>query len=313
MKPASEVMKFVLAIFLIAITSFANSSHDKTQKAANSQEPRAAQTEVENELKRVAALFRAGDFIEAQRHAEKAVSLDPSNLKALTFLARVQHQRYKPGVQTLENIEQARASIATYERLLALDWENEEAYKAVAALYAAIHEDQLLERWILQRASNPQFPTEKRAEGYAVLAGKYWDCAFRITELPDVKVVDSSSNGTAVVFKKPTDPLQFEKLKQCVVKGLEFADMGLALDDKSESAWSYKTNLLLENAKVDEMEGMDLAKANHLKESNQAGARAIKLAEERRRRQETDSSEPPANARPSPPPRVPIKPMFLKS
>ena len=161
----------LLAISLIAITSFANSSQDKTQKPANSLEQSAAQTEVENELKRVAALYKAGDFIEAQRHAEKAVSLDPSNLKALTFLARVEHQRYKPGVQTLENIEQARASIATYQRLLALDWENEEAYKAVAVLYAAIHEDQLLEGWILQRASNPQFPNEKRAEGYAVLAG----------------------------------------------------------------------------------------------------------------------------------------------
>ena len=303
-------MELLLAIFLIAITSFASSSQDKTQKPANSQGQNAAQTEVENELKRVAALYRAGDFIEAQRHAEKAVSLDPSNLKALTFLARVQHQRYKPGVETPENIEQARASIATYQRLLALDWENEEAHKAVAVLYAAIHEDQLLEGWILQRASNPQFPNENRAEGYAVLAGKYWDCAYRITELPDVKVVDSTSNGPAVVFKKPTDPFQFEKLKQCVVKGLEFADMALVLDDKSESAWSYKTNLLLENAKLDEMEGMDLAKGNHLKESKQAQARAAKLAEERHRREETNSVEPPTNARPLPPPRVPVKPMF---
>ena len=299
----------LLAISLIAITSFANSSQDKTQKPANSLEQSAAQTEVENELKRVAALYKAGDFIEAQRHAEKAVSLDPSNLKALTFLARVEHQRYKPGVQTLENIEQARASIATYQRLLALDWENEEAYKAVAVLYAAIHEDQLLEGWILQRASNPQFPNEKRAEGYAVLAGKYWYCAFRISELPGVKVEDTRANGTAVVYKRPTDPFQFEKLKQCVVKGLEFADMALGLDDKSESAWSYKTNLLLESAKLDEMEGMDLAKANHLKESNQAKARALKLAEERRRREEADSVGP-ANERPAPPPRVPIKPMF---
>lgn len=303
-------MKFLLAIFLIAVTSFANSSQDKTQKSANSQEQSAAQTEVEKELDRVAALYKAGDFIEAQSHAEKAVSLDPANLKALLFLARVEHTRYKPGNETPENIELARAAIATYQKLLALDWQNEEAYKAVAVLYAQIHDDQLHEGWLLQRASNAQFSNEKRADAYTVLAGKYWDCAFRITELPDNKVVDTGANGPAVVFKKPTDPFQFEKLKQCVLKGLEFADTALVLDDKSESAWSYKTNLLLENAKLDEMEGMDLAKADHWKESNQAQARAVKLAEERRRREAADSAEPPADARPSPPPRVQIKPMF---
>lgn len=264
-------------------------------------------SEVQLELKRVAALYKIGNFIEAQRHAERAVSLDPSNPKALIFLARVEHTRYKPRDETPENIELARAAIASYQRVLGLDWQNEEAYKAVAVLYAEIHEEQLLQEWILQRATNPGFSSDKRAEAYAVLAGKCWDCSFKITELPDNKVVDTRGNGMTVVYKKPKDPLEFEKIKQCVLKGLEMADQALMLDYNSESAWSYKTNLLMENAKLAEMEGMDLAKANYLKEANQAQAQATKLAEERRRREE-NSTEPGANARPSPPPHVPLKP-----
>ena len=303
-------MKFVLACLLLTIATFANSGQNKSQKPASSQEPNSAQSEIKVELNRVAELYRRGDFLEAQRHAERAVSLDPSNRTALIFLARVRHQRFKPQDETPENIELARAAIAAYQSLLSLDWENEEAYKAIAVLYAKIHEDQLLEQWILQRASNAQFSNEKRAEAYAALAGKYWDCSYRITELPDTKIVDMKGNSATVVYKKPKDPFQFEKLKQCVLKGLELADMALVLDYNSESAWSYKTNLLLENAKLDEMEGMDLAKANHLKEANQTQARASKLAEERRRREEEGSAESQPNPRPSPPPRVPIKPMF---
>src|SRR5205814_6889722 len=104
-----------------------------------------------------------------------------------------------------------------------------------------------------------------------------------------------------VIYKKPKDPLEFERVKQCLESGLETADLALALDYNSEAAWSYKTNLLLERAKLADMEGMDLAKAKYEKEANRAGVRASRLAE-RRRREEEAEPEPAANPQPSPPP-----------
>ena len=309
-KRASNAMKFLAASFLIGIILMTGSSQDQNQRSTAPPAQSSAKSEVQLELETVAYLYRHGKFIEAQQHAERAVSLDPSNRTALVFLARVTHQRYKPGVETPENIELARAAIAVYQKLLALDWQNEEAYKAVAVLYAAIHADEQLSAWLLQRAQNPQFSYEKRAEAYAVLAGRFWDCSFKITELPDKKVVNGQGSSFTVTYQKPKDALEFEKLKQCVARGLEMADMALALDPNSESAWSYKTNLLIENAKVAEMDGMDQAKATYLKESKQAQEQTTRLATERRRREEEGSSETQPNARPSPPRKVPSPPLL---
>jgi tetratricopeptide (TPR) repeat protein len=303
-------MKFLAASFLIGIISFAGSSQDQNQKPTIPPAQSPAKSEVQLELESVAKLYKTGNFIEAQQHAERAVSLDPSNRTALVFLARVMHQRYQPRVETPENIELARAAIAVYQRILGLDWQDEEAYKAVAGLYQMIHADEQLSDWLLQRAQNPQFSYEKRAEAYVVLAGRFWDCSFKITELPDTKVVDGQGRKLTVTYQKPKDALEFEKLKQCVTNGLEMVEMALALNPNSESGWSYKTNLLIENAKVAEMDGMDQAKANYLKESKQAQAQTTRLATERRRREEEGSSDTQPNVRPSPQPKVPSPPLL---
>ena len=80
------------------------------------------------------------------------------------------------------------------------------------------------------------------------------------------------------------------------------AEMAIAFDPDSESAWSYKTNLLIESAKLAEMEGRADEKAIALKVSRDASAQAIRLAKERQR----ELGEPSDSQldRPSPPPHV---------
>ena len=87
--------------------------------------------------------------------------------------------------------------------------------------------------------------------------------------------------------------------------------MALALDDKSDTAWSYKTNLLMEKAKLAEMEGMDSAKADYLKQTKQAQLQLAKLEAEKREREEDDSSESQASVQPSPSSRVPRNPALI--
>jgi len=71
-----------------------------------------------------------------------------------------------------------------------------------------------------------------------------------------------------------------------VVRGLEEAETAIKLDPNNESAWSYKTNLLLEAAKQAEMDGKADAKAQYQKQADVAGKRATALAEERRKKEE---------------------------
>jgi len=297
-------MKLLSLLLIIVLAAVANFSQEPSQNPSPPQK-RSVNPEVDRELNQTASLYRTGNYAEAQWHAERAVSLEPTNLQAAIFLARVRHQRYKPGDAEPQNLEMARAAIDAYQTVLTLDAQSEEAYKAIAALYASTHQEVLLQAWVVQRAINPQISNQKRAEAYAILAGKDWDCSFKFTELPSHKLIDSTKPGSVVTYKIADDSLEFQRIKQCVTHGLEMADAALLLDYDSESAWSYKTNLFLEAAKLAEMEGLDLAKANYLKQANEAQIQTTKLSEQRRRAEESGIE---IGARPLPPPPTPKKP-----
>jgi len=249
-----------------------------------------------NELNETARTYREGHFEEAEQHAKRALYLDPDSMTAAIFIARVIHQQYKPGVDNPDNIARAREAIEAYKRILEKDPSNDEAYKAISVLYAAIKDDPKLREWILKRANDSSMSSEKRAEAYAILAGKDWDCSYKMTELPDVKVTTNEGGKPNVVYKKPKDQKDFDSAQKCVVRGLEEAETAIKFDPNSESAWSYKTNLLLEDAKLSEMDGKADFKAQYQKQADVAGKKAAALSEERRKKEE--AAEPAASATP---------------
>ena len=249
-----------------------------------------------NELNETARIYKEGHFEEAEQHARRALYLDPNNPTAPKFIARILHQQYRPGVDQPDNIKKAQEAIEAYKQILQNNPNDDEAYKAISVLYAAIKDDQKLRDWISARANDPNGKPEKRAEAYAILAGKDWDCSFKITELPDVKVT-STEGGPKVVYKKPKDQKDFDNAQRCVVRGLEEAETAIKYDPNSESAWSYKTNLLLEAAKLAEMNGEADKKAQYSKQAEVAGKRASALAEERRKKEEAEAQ---AAASPTP-------------
>src|SRR5215471_6060613 len=238
-----------------------------------------------NELNETARTYKAGQFEEAEKHAKRALYLDPKNPTAPIFIARVIHQQYKPGVDEPDNIQRAKDAIEAYQRVLQQDPNNEEAYKAISVLYAAIKDDVDLRAWIMKRANDSNQTAEKRAEAYAILAGKDWDCSYKVTELPDVKQTSTEGGKANVTYKKPAQK-DFDAIHQCVVRGLEMADTAIKYDPNSESAWSYKANLLLEAAKLAEMDGHADQKATFEKQASTAQARAAQLQEEQRKKEE---------------------------
>ncbi|HVS21601.1 MAG TPA: hypothetical protein VHD88_07120 [Pyrinomonadaceae bacterium] len=248
-----------------------------------------------NELNESARVYKEGHFEEAEAHAKRALYLDPNNPTAPIFIARVIHQQYKPGVDQPDNIMKAHEAIDAYQQVMARDPNNEEAYKAISVLYAAIKDDQHLRDWISKRANDSSMSSEKRAEAFAILAGKDWDCSFKITELPDVKV-SKEGGAPGFTYKKPKEQKDFDTAERCVVRGLEEAETAIKYDPNNESAWSYKTNLLLEDAKFAEMNGDATKKAQYQSQADAANKRATALAEEQRKKEEA------ANAAASPTP-----------
>jgi len=239
-----------------------------------------------NELNETAKAYREGHFDVAEQHAKRALSFDPDNRTAAIFLARVIHQQYKPGVDTPDNLAKAREAIEAYKHILEKEPNDDESYKAISVLYAAIKDEAKLREWILKRANDSSMSSEKRAEAFAILAGKDWDCSFKITELPDVKVTTNEGGKPNVVYKKPKEQKDFDTAQKCVVRGLEEAETAIKYDPNNESAWSYKTNLFLEAAKQGEMDGKPDVKAQNEKLAAVAGKRATALSEERRKKEE---------------------------
>jgi tetratricopeptide (TPR) repeat protein len=250
-----------------------------------------------NQLNEAAQAYREGRFLEAEQHSRRAAELDPNNKTAPMFIARTIHAQYRPGVQTPDNIAKAQEAIDAYQKILDKNPADDEAYKAIAYLYGAIKEDDKLRQWITARAASDQTEPLKRAEAYVVLASKDWDCSFKITELPTNKVttVDPANNKATISYKKPKDQKEFDQAQKCVKQGLAEAENAIKFDPNNESAWSYKTNLLLEASKLAEMEGQTEQKAQYQKEYEVALKRTTELSAAAEKRKEEEEARQQAS------------------
>ena len=246
-----------------------------------------------SELNDSAQAYREGHIEEAEQHAKRALYLDPDNPTAPIFVARIIHQQYKQGVDTPDNIAKAKEAVEAYKAVLQKDKSNEEAYKAISVLYAFTKDDQHLREWIMARANDTTVSNEKRADAYAILSGKDWDCSFKITELPDVKQTGIEGGTAKVTFKKPKEQKDFDKIQRCVVQGLQEAETAIKFQSDNESAWSYKTNLLIESARIAEMNGEADKKAQFQKQADTARQKATALSEERRKKEEAAQAATP--------------------
>jgi tetratricopeptide (TPR) repeat protein len=246
-----------------------------------------------NQLNEAARAYREGKFEEAEQHSREAARLDPDNKTAPMFIARTIHAQYRPGVQNPENVAKAQKAIEAYQQILQNNPKDDEAYKAIAYLYGSIKEDDKLRQWIATRAASDSTEPEKRAEAYVVLASKDWDCSFKITELPTNKVttVDQSSNKATVSYKKPKDQKEFEQAQMCVKQGLGEAENAIKFDPNNESAWSYKTNLLLEASKLAEMDGQAERKAELQKQYQAALQRTTELSAANQKKKEEEARQ----------------------
>ena len=246
-----------------------------------------------NQLNEAARSYREGRFEEAEQHSREAARLDPDNKTAPMFIARTIHAQYRAGVQSPENIAKAQQAIEAYQKILERNPQDDEAYKAIAYLYGATKDDAKLRQWISSRAASETTEPEKRAEAFIVLASKDWDCSFKITELPNVKTttVDKSTNKATVSYKKPQDQKEFDQAQMCVKQGLSEAENAIKFDPNNESAWSYKTNLLLEASKLAEMDGKSEQKTEYQKQYETALKRTTELSAANQKRKEEEARQ----------------------
>lgn len=241
-----------------------------------------------NQLNEGARAYKAGHFKEAEDYFRRAKELDPEQKNTDFFIARAIQSQYKPGVESNENKAVAQAAIEQYMKVLADNPNNELAYSSIAYLYGATGQDDKQLEWITKRANDPNAPPDKRAAALTVLASKKWNCSYTITEQTANKKTVVGGTGAHVEYMKPKEQKDFDQAKQCVTDGLKLAEQAISLDVNNEQAWSYKTNLLLEMGKLDEMDGKaDQAKQDR-DQAAQAQKQTAKLSEENKKKKEEE-------------------------
>lgn len=205
-----------------------------------------------NELNEAAKSYKSGKYPDAEAHARRALELDPTSKIAPAFIARSIHAQYRPGGEDDENKTIANRAITAYKEILQKDPSNPEAYRAVVALLKALGNTTELRQFITNKANDGKATPTERAEAFTVLASQDWDCSYAITELPDTK---KPLPDGKFQYVKPADPKKFQDAKDCTQRGMQEVESAIGFDPNSETAWSYKTNLLLEKAKLAEMDG----------------------------------------------------------
>ncbi len=202
-----------------------------------------------------ARLYRDGLYAEAERRFRRALSLDPSGKHTRLFIARAVQRQYKPGDSSPENVAQGERAIAAYAEVLGDELNGDDAYKATVFLYGQLGRDDKVVEMLERRAGDASVSGERRAEAYVILASRRWQCSYDVTERKENKTAESRSGGILIRYRMPARRADFVMARRCADEGLRLSERALALDPASPVAWSYKANLLREQAKLAEMRG----------------------------------------------------------
>ncbi|HXG83858.1 MAG TPA: hypothetical protein VNI84_07510 [Pyrinomonadaceae bacterium] len=227
-------------------------------------------------------------FLEAQQLFRDAVERNPGSAEAKMaqlFLARTLHSEYVANRSIPEKGEQA---IEEYKKVLESNVADQSSFKAIANLLDNLGKQDEWLQWVTDRSANEQVPPEQRAEALTSLAAKQYSCANNITDVDPVKKEVTKGTERVYQFTKPSDPAVYEELNRCIATGTDLTDRAVKLDPNSDSAWSYKANMLVQQMRVAEMEGNTSQKEAFKAEADQAKAKFTELADIKRKKVEEE-------------------------
>lgn len=239
-----------------------------------------------------AEAYKARKFDQAEALFRDAISRDPNGQTqegktAQVFLARTLHSKF---ISKRELTNVAQDAISEYKKVLAQNPNDQASFNAVANLYENLGMQPEWQAWVTERSENANSSGEYRAEALVKLAAKQYSCANDISDNEPVKKTVIKEGKPVFEFTKPANEADFTKLKECAQKGLEQANKAVELNQNSDSAWSYKANLLVQKMRIAEMEGNTAERDRIKPEADAAKDKFTVLAEEKRKKQEDEEA-----------------------
>lgn len=235
--------------------------------------------------------YRDRHFQEAEDLFRAAVTRYPGSDEAKiaqVFLARTLHSEY---VADRSKPEKAELAIKEYKNVLDRDITDQSSFKSVANLLENLNRDDEWLQWVTDRTNNEKVPPEQRAEALTSLASKQYSCANNITDVEPVKKEVTKGAERVYQFTKPSDPNVYAELNKCVAAGTDLADRAVKLDSNSDSAWSYKANMLIQQTRVAEMEGKNDLKETYKAQAEEAKNKFTELAAIKKQKKDAEEAK----------------------
>ena len=253
----------VAAIFLLCARASPQTLPSEQVTTKNSADIRAALCDMDK-----------GGYTSAEKKLEQLLQSDPKNIYAQKLLASTLSAQIKIGGDSGWNATVAGKAIEAYQRVSndpnSSGAEKAQIDKYVLILYRHIGADEQRKE-IQRRALDSARSPGERSQLYAVLASQSWDCAYRITS-------------------KQTKPekAEIEKAFACVSQGVDYTNRAISINGENESAWSYRSLLFREAAKLAKFANDQAQKAANNRQAEEAFERATDLGAKRRAEEEKD-------------------------
>ncbi|HZE69272.1 MAG TPA: TonB family protein [Pyrinomonadaceae bacterium] len=220
-----------LILFLLMVVALSVFASGQTKKKSS-----LSREEVEAGVQ----LYDNGNYVEARRHFEAALALDPSNRNIPLLIARAIHRQYQPGVRTLDNYSVGMEAVAAYEKALGGSSRSvSEALHASVELLTQMGDTELANLWLVRLAAAWRVPSVERSAAYTALAARKLECArsIAVAAAPGANRVLADIGASAL----------------CALEGLTYAKNALVLDPGNIAALEHQTNLQLEQQKLEQM------------------------------------------------------------
>ena len=268
-----------------------------------------------------AQAYNERKFDEAIEKFRKSVSYDPDgntveSKTAQLFLARTLHSLFAGNRRNTQKAEQAieeyRKALSGFVREVAdnkvaiegsSDSEkaqsalkkNEAIVASIVSAIGSLHENLQQEdkwhNWQIKTSENAEYPNSVRANSLVALAAKKYSCANDISDTKEVKKTITKDGKQAFQYSKPKEEGDFDKLKKCVEEGTAFIDKAIEFNAESDSAWSYRTSLLVQKMRIAEMDGKTDEVESVKKVHDEAKAKFEELAKRRRDKEDAEARE----------------------
>src|SRR6266508_86620 len=253
------------ALLLIVIFKSGDANTFQGSNSAQSSEP---------EIRAALCDLEKHDYVDALKKTEAILKTEPGNMYARKVWLGILTRQIRPGDRSIESLALIKKTIDAYSqarRDLRFNVEDtQQIDRKIIFLYSQLGEEEL-DQELQRRASDTNRSAKDRAEVYAVLASKSWDCAYTLT-----------SKGRSL------DKSEIETGKACVAKGLDYANRAITLDSQNESAWSYKASLFRETYTLAGLEGNQKENVSYKRDSDAAIKRTTERADARREAEEKE-------------------------